>query len=613
MGKTIGIDLGTTNSCVCVVEGGRPVIIPNAKGSRTTPSVVAFTKDGERLVGEAAERQAAVNAARTVSSVKRHMGTDWSIKIDGKTFTAQQISAMILRQLKTDAEAYLGERVTDAVITVPAYFNDIQRQATKDAGRIAGLNVLRIINEPTSAALAYGLDNGVQQKVMVYDLGGGTFDVSIIEIGDGVIEVLATNGDNRLGGDDFDARIVKHIFARIKEQSRVDVSNDMTAVQRIREAAEQAKKELSSAERTTISLPYLTQVGGNLVHFDYVLTRAEFNRLTADLVERTAIPVQNALNDAGIAPSELGKVLLVGGSTRIPAVQEKVRQLTGMQPSKNINPDECVAQGAAIQGDTLSGGALMMTGASSGGILLLDVTPLSLSIETVGGVATRVVERNSTLPIRYSQVFTTAAPYQRSVEIHVLQGERPMARDNKTIGKFRLNGIKRAMAGVPQIEVTFDIDANGILKVSARDLDTGKEQSITITANDKMSDDEIEQAIRDAEQYAAQDALRRDAIELHNNAGQLLYVAQSALHKAGKKLDKEEKRRIKADIAALRKLVTKKKPEKMESTDLSDLRSAMAALESSAANAIRLAETARPEDADPDEDPAKQENGDKNA
>jgi len=612
MGKTIGIDLGTTNSCVCVVEGGRPVIIPNAKGSRTTPSVVAFTKDGERLVGEAAQRQAAVNAARTVSSVKRHMGTDWNIKIDGKTFTAQQISAMILRQLRTDAENYLGEPVKDAVITVPAYFNDIQRQATKDAGRIAGLNVLRIINEPTSAALAYGLDNGAQQKVMVYDLGGGTFDVSIIEIGDGVIEVLATNGDNRLGGDDFDERIVKHIFSEIKKQSRVDVSNDMTAVQRIREAAEQAKKELSSSERTTISLPYLTQAGGNLIHFDYVLTRAEFNRLTADLVERTAIPVQNCLNDAGIAPSELGRVLLVGGSTRIPAVQEKVRQLTGMQPSKNINPDECVAQGAAVQGDTLSGGALMMTGASSGGILLLDVTPLSLSIETVGGVATRVVERNSTLPIRYSQVFTTAAPYQRSVEIHVLQGERPMARDNKTIGKFRLNGIKRAMAGVPQIEVTFDIDANGILKVSARDLDTGKQQSITITANDKMSDEEIEQAIRDAEQYAAQDNLRREALEMHNNANQLLYLSQTALHKAGKKLDKEEKRRIKADIAALRKIVTKKKPEKMEGMDIADLRSAMAALETSAANAIRLAETARPEDADPDEDPTKQ-NGDQNA
>ena len=498
MGKIIGIDLGTTNSCVSVVEGGKPVIIPNDRGGRTTPSVVAFTANGERLVGEAAQRQAAINSDRTIHSVKRHMGTDWRFDANGKRFNAQEISAMILRKLRADAEAYLGESVTDAVITVPAYFNDVQRQATKDAGRIAGLNVQRIINEPTSAALAYGLDNGAAQKVMVYDLGGGTFDVSIIEIGDGVIEVLATNGDNHLGGDDFDERIVQHLLAECRREHRIDLRNDAAAMQRFREAAEQAKKELSATESTQISLPYLAQTRGETIHFETTLSRAKFNELTRDLVDRTAIPVQNALNDAGLAPSELGRVLLVGGSTRIPAVQEKVRALTGITPSKSINPDECVAQGAAVQGDTLSGGGLQL-GGSGTSILLLDVTPLSLSIETVGGVATRLVERNSTLPIHYSKVFSTAAPFQTSVEIHVLQGERAMAKDNKTIGRFRLNGIKRAMAGVPQIEVTFDIDTNGILKVSAKDLDTGKQQSITITENERMSDDEIEQAIRDAE------------------------------------------------------------------------------------------------------------------
>ena len=589
MGKTIGIDLGTTNSCVCVVEGGRPTIIPNEKGGRTTPSVVAFTASGERLVGDAAVRQAAVNSGRTISSVKRHMGTDWHTVIDGKKYTPQEISAMILRKLRKDAEEYLGESVTDAVITVPAYFNDIQRQATKDAGKIAGLNVQRIINEPTSAALAYGLDNGTAQKVMVYDLGGGTFDVSIIEIGDGVIEVLATNGDNHLGGDDFDARIVNYILGELQRQHHVDAKKDPSAMQRIKEAAEQAKKELSSTEQTTINLPYLTQNRGEMVHFEGTITRAKFNELTRDLVDRTAIPVQNALNDAGIAPSELGKVLLVGGSTRIPAVQEKVRAITGITPSKNINPDECVAQGAAVQGDTLSGGTMELAG-GGGSILLLDVTPLSLSIETVGGVATRLVERNSTLPVHYSQVFSTAAPYQRSVEIHVLQGERPMARDNKTIGKFKLDGIKKAPAGVPQIEVTFDIDVNGILKVSAKDLDTGKAQSITITANEKMSDAEIEQAIRDAEMYASQDQLRRDMMNINNEGQQLLMKAENAVSKVGKKLDKEEKKLIKADCAALRKLLSKAKPEKMTESDLSEIRQAMQRLESSSANACALAE-----------------------
>ena len=588
MGKTIGIDLGTTNSCVAFVEGGKPVIIPSEQGGRTTPSIVAFTASGERLVGETARRQAVTNASRTVSSVKRHMGTDWTINIDGKRFTPQEISAMILRKLRKDAEAFLGEEVTDAVITVPAYFNDIQRQATKDAGRIAGLNVKRIINEPTSAALAYGLDNGTQQKVMVYDLGGGTFDVSIIEIGDGVIEVLATNGDNHLGGDDFDERITEYLISEIQRQYHTDVKKDYVALQRVREAAEQAKKELSGSENAMISLPYLAQEKDGIIHFDTILTRAKFNELTRDLVDRTAIPVQNALNDAGIAPSELGKVILVGGATRIPAVQEKVRQLTGIIPSKNINPDECVAQGAAIHGDTLSGGSLQIAG-SENGILLLDVTPLSLSIETVGGVATRLVERNSTLPIHYSQIFSTAAPFQSSVEIHVLQGERPMARDNKTIGKFKLNGIKKAPAGVPQIEVTFDIDANGILKVSARDLDTGKAQSITISNNDKMSDAEIEQAIRDAEQYAAQDGVRRNSLEMVNRAGKVLSEAEQALHKVGKQLEKEEKKQIKEDCSALRKLLGKYKPETVTESEMAAIKAASDRLEQSSANARCLA------------------------
>lgn len=587
MGKIIGIDLGTTNSCVSVVEGGKPVIIPNDRGGRTTPSVVAFTANGERLVGEAAQRQAAINSDRTIHSVKRHMGTDWRFDADGKRFNAQEISAMILRKLRADAEAYLGESVTDAVITVPAYFNDVQRQATKDAGRIAGLNVQRIINEPTSAALAYGLDNGAAQKVMVYDLGGGTFDVSIIEIGDGVIEVLATNGDNHLGGDDFDERIVQHLLAECRREHRIDLRNDAAAMQRFREAAEQAKKELSATESSQISLPYLAQTRGEAIHFETTLSRAKFNELTRDLVDRTAIPVQNALNDAGLAPSELGRVLLVGGSTRIPAVQEKVRALTGITPSKSINPDECVAQGAAVQGDTLSGGGLQL-GGSGTSILLLDVTPLSLSIETVGGVATRLVERNSTLPIHYSKVFSTAAPFQTSVEIHVLQGERAMAKDNKTIGRFRLNGIKRAMAGVPQIEVTFDIDTNGILKVSAKDLDTGKQQSITITENERMSDDEIEQAIRDAEQYAAQDGLRRSLWEAQSEANQTIALTEQALHKVGKQLEKDEKKRIKSEVAELRKKASKLRADKLTEKELSELRAATEQLKASSANAVRL-------------------------
>jgi len=578
MGHVIGIDLGTTNSAVSVVEGGKPVIIPNDKGERSTPSIVAFSNNGERLVGTLAKRQAAVNSSRTISSVKRHMGTEWNIAIDGKQYNPQEISAMILRDLRKSAEAYLGETVTDAVITVPAYFNDIQRQATKDAGRIAGLNVLRIINEPTSAALAYGLDHGVAQKIMVYDLGGGTFDVSIIEIGDGVVEVLATGGDNHLGGDDFDERLVQYLVSEFQRMERIDLRKDTAAIQRVREAAEQAKKELSVSEHTTVQLPYITQNSNGPVHMDIAISRAKFDSLTKDLVDRTAIPVQNALNDAGIAASELGRVLLVGGSTRIPAVQRKVKELTGKEPSHSINPDECVAQGAAIQGDVLSGGTLQLAG-SSGGILLLDVTPLSLSIETVGGVATRLVERNSTLPVHYSQIFTTAAPFQTSVEIHVLQGERPMAKDNKTIGKFKLKGIKRAMAGVPQIEVTFDIDTNGILMVSAKDLGTGKEQSITITANQKMSDEEIEAAMRDAEQYAYEDQMRRDAMNVCNEAQILLAKVEQALSAEKKQLEKAERKQIKEECNTLRKLLTKTTPEKMTGYDLEELRNAMRNLE----------------------------------
>lgn len=582
MGKVIGIDLGTTNSCVSVVENEAPVIIPGTSGSMTTPSIVAFTKKGERLVGESARRQAVTNPERTISSVKRHMGTEWSVRIDGTEYKAQTISAMVLMQLKKDAEDFLGEPVTEAVITVPAYFNNIQRQATKDAGRIAGLNVKRIINEPTSAALSYGLNHGEPQKVMVYDLGGGTFDVSVIEIGEGVIEVLATAGDNHLGGDDFDERITQWLLRRFKDEHKVDLSRDFAAMQRIRDAAEQAKKELSISDSSHIMLPYLAEHRGEQLHMDLTLTRAQFEDLIRDLIDRTAEPVRSALNDAGIAPSELGRVLLVGGSTRIPAVQEKVRMLTGKEPSKNINPDECVAKGAAILGHTLEGNSLIASGTDKG-ILLLDVTPLSLSIETVGGVATRLIERNTTLPTRYSRIFSTAAPYQRSVDIHVLQGERPMARGNKTIGKFRLKGIKAAPAGVPQIEVTFDIDANGILKVSAKDLDTGKQQSITITANDSMSEQEIQQAIRDAHEYAGQDQTRKDAMEVLSDVQRLMSETEQKLKAQKKTLNHGTKKQIKNDLNRLNKLAMKCRLDKVSDAQLAELKEAKQKLEDSAA------------------------------
>ena len=566
MGKIIGIDLGTTNSCVAVMEGGQPVVIANAEGSRTTPSVVAFTKNGDRLVGEPAKRQAVTNADHTIASIKREMGTNHKVNIDGKSYSPQEISAMILQKLKHDAENYLGEKVTEAVITVPAYFNDAQRQATKDAGKIAGLDVKRIINEPTAAALAYGLDNENEQKIMVYDLGGGTFDVSIIEIGDGVIEVLSTAGNNRLGGDDFDQKITDYMLAEFKKKEGVDLSGDKMALQRLKEAAEKAKKELSSATTTNINLPFITATAEGPKHFDMDLTKAKFDELTHDLVEKTAEPVTRALKDAGLNASELSKVLLVGGSTRIPAVQDKVRALTGHEPSKSLNPDECVALGASIQGGKLAGDA------GAGDILLLDVTPLSLSIETMGGVATRLIERNTTIPTRKSQIFSTAADNQTAVDINVVQGERQFAKDNKSLGQFRLDGIPPARRGVPQIEVTFDIDANGIVNVSAKDLGTGKEQHITITAGSNMSDDDIEKAVREAAEYEAQDKKRKEAVDAKNDADAMVFQVEKALEEAGDKLDANDKTSVQADLAALKETVEKMDPNTMSDADVAALK-----------------------------------------
>ncbi|MDE6949529.1 MAG: molecular chaperone DnaK [Lachnospiraceae bacterium] len=560
MSKIIGIDLGTTNSCVAVMEGGKPTVIANTEGARTTPSVVAFTKTGERLVGEPAKRQAVTNADNTISSIKRDMGTDQKRSIGDKRYSPQEISAMILQKLKADAESYLGESVSEAVITVPAYFNDAQRQATKDAGKIAGLEVKRIINEPTAAALAYGLDNEKEQKIMVYDLGGGTFDVSIIEIGDGVIEVLATNGDTRLGGDDFDQKITDYMISEFKKAEGVDLSNDKMALQRLKEAAEKAKKELSSATTTNINLPFITATAEGPKHFDMNLTRAKFDELTHDLVERTAIPVQNAMKDAGLTNADLGKVLLVGGSTRIPAVQDKVRQLTGKDPNKSLNPDECVAIGASVQGGKLAGDA------GAGDILLLDVTPLSLSIETMGGVATRLIERNTTIPTKKSQVFSTAADNQTAVDINVLQGERQFAKDNKSLGQFRLDGIPPAMRGVPQIEVTFDIDANGIVNVSAKDLGTGKEQHITITAGSNMSDDDIDRAVKEAAEFEAQDKKRKEAIDTRNDADAFVFQTEKALGEVGDKIDASQKATVEDDIKAVKDILERTK----DQTDISD-------------------------------------------
>ena len=560
MSKIIGIDLGTTNSCVAVMEGGQPTVIANKEGARTTPSVVAFTKNGDRLVGEPAKRQAVTNADNTVSSIKRDMGTDRGRTLNGKKYSPQQISAMILQKLKDDAESYLGEKVSEAVITVPAYFNDAQRQATKDAGKIAGLDVKRIINEPTAAALAYGLDNEKEQKIMVYDLGGGTFDVSIIEIGDGVIEVLATNGDTHLGGDDFDKRIMDWMVSEFKAKEGVDLSGDKMAMQRLKEAAEKAKKELSSATTTNINLPFITATAEGPKHFDMDLSRAKFEDLISDLVEKTAIPVQNAMKDAGLTNADLGKVLLVGGSTRIPCVQDKVRQLTGHEPSKSLNPDECVAIGAAIQGGKLAGDA------GAGDVLLLDVTPLTLSIETMGGIATPLIERNTTIPTKKSQIFSTAADNQTAVDINVLQGERKFARDNKSLGQFRLDGIPPAMRGVPQIEVTFDIDANGIVTVSAKDLGTGKEQHITITGGSSMSDDEIEKAIKDAKEYEAQDKKRKEAIDARNDADSAVFQIEKALKEAGDKVEAGNKATVESDLAELKAVLDRTK----DQPDISD-------------------------------------------
>ena len=578
MAKIIGIDLGTTNSCVAVMEGGKPTVIANTEGARTTPSVVAFTKNGERLVGEPAKRQAVTNAEKTIASIKRDMGTDHGRTIDDKKYSPQQISAMILQKLKADAESYLGEKVSEAVITVPAYFDDAQRQATKDAGKIVGLDVKRIINEPTAAALAYGLDNEKEQKILVYDLGGGTIDVSIIEIGDGVIEVLATNGDTRLGGDDFDNKLIQWMIDEFKKQEGIDLSGDKMAMQRLKEAAEKAKKELSSATTTNINLPFITATAEGPKHFDMNLTRAKFDELTNDLVERTAVPVQNALKDAGLTASEIGQVLLVGGSTRIPAVQEKVKQLTGKDPSKSLNPDECVAIGASIQGGKLAGDA------GAGEILLLDVTPLSLSIETMGGVATKLIERNTTIPTKKSQIFSTAADNQTAVDINVVQGERQFARDNKSLGQFRLDGIPPARRGVPQIEVTFDIDANGIVNVSAKDLGTGKEQHITITAGSNMSDEDIEKAVKEAAEYEAQDRKRKEAIDARNDADSFVFQTEKALNEVGDKIDASEKSALEADLNDMKALLESTKDTEMTEDQVSELKGKQEALMSKAQN-----------------------------
>ena len=578
MGKIIGIDLGTTNSCVAVMEGGKPTVITNAEGMRTTPSVVAFTKTGERVIGEPAKRHAVTNAEKTIASIKRHMGTDYKVQIDDKAYSPQEISAMILQKLKSDAENYLGEKVTEAVITVPAYFNDAQRQATKDAGKIAGLDVKRIINEPTAAALSYGLDNEEEQKIMVYDFGGGTFDVSIIEIGDGVIEVLSTAGDNKLGGDDFDNVITQYMLDEFKKQEGVDLSTDKMAMQRLKEAAEKAKKELSSATTTNINLPFITATAEGPKHFDMNLTRAKFDELTAHLVERTAGPVNSALNDAGMTASELSKVLLVGGSTRIPAVQDKVQQLTGKEPFKGINPDECVAIGASVQGGKLAGDA------GAGDILLLDVTPLSLSIETMGGVATRLIERNTTIPTKKSQIFSTAEDNQSAVDINVVQGERQFAKDNKSLGRFRLDGIAPARRGVPQIEVTFDIDANGIVNVSAKDLGTGKEQHITITAGSNMSDEDIDKAVKEAAEFEAADKKRKEAIDARNEADSIVFQTEKALEEAGDKVDPTEKAAVEADLKDLKDLVEATKDQDMTDAQVEDLKAKKDKLMTSAQN-----------------------------
>lgn len=576
MGTVIGIDLGTTNSCVAVIEGDTPTVITSKEGYRTTPSVVAFTKSKERIVGDAAKRQAAVNSDRTIFSIKRHMGTDYRKKIDGKYYTPQEISAFILMKLKEDAEDFLGQPVTDAVVTVPAYFTDAQRQATKDAGKIAGLNILRIINEPTSAALAYGLDNGIAQKVLVYDLGGGTFDVSVIDIGDNVIEVLATSGDNHLGGDDFDERIVNYLVEQFKISDGINLSKDVSAMQRLREEAEKAKKELSSSVTTNINLPFIAMSKDGPHHIDITLSRQTFDELTADLVDRTITPVENALHDAGLSKTDINMVLLVGGSTRIPAVADKVRQLMGKEPSRNLNPDECVALGAAVQGGKL--GNQLQTGSAASEIILMDVTPMSLSIETMGGIASRLIERNTTIPTRHSQIFTTAGNFQTSVDIKVFQGERKFTRDNKLLGNFRLNGIKRAMAGVPQIEVTFDIDVNGIVNVSAKDLGTGREQSITITSSSNMTEEEIAKARWEAEIYSKQDEAYQSFIDIREDAVKTLNEANNALAANKKVWEKDKKKNVKAQIGHLGKLISKAPIDKLNEEKAASLHEAAEAV-----------------------------------